>query len=269
MQFERDAAREADDAHLGGGVIRLAEVADQARGRGEVHEGARLLILEVIGRGAAHIERAVEVDLDHLIEVDDGHAVEDAVAQNAGVVDHAVDAFEAVERALDDLFRALRLGDAVVAGNRFAAGLADLLHDLFGRLLAGRTFAVDSGAEVIDDDLRAFLGREHGHTPANATARAGYDNDLTFQAASHLRCLSSSILLELFEILVRASWHGEGRGVKSYGRHGSARWRGSRDGGFRPFSTRSGLRQGSRRRAVDHIRRCGTSRGAFAQGADY
>src|SRR5438132_336514 len=44
LHVERDRLRQADDAELGGGVVRLAEVAHEARGRGEVHEGAGLLL---------------------------------------------------------------------------------------------------------------------------------------------------------------------------------------------------------------------------------
>ena len=44
---ERDAARQPDDAELGRHVIGLAEIADQARGRGHVHEGAAVLLAEV------------------------------------------------------------------------------------------------------------------------------------------------------------------------------------------------------------------------------
>ena len=58
------------------------------------------------------------------LEVDDAHAMEDAVAQDAGVVDDAVDAAEVVDRRLDDAFGAGRIGDAVAVGDGLAAGLA-------------------------------------------------------------------------------------------------------------------------------------------------
>ena len=156
-----------------------------------MHERARLLLLEVVCSGAAHIEGAVEVHLDDLIEVHDRHAVENAVAQDARIVDHAIDALEVVERALDDLFRALRLGDALEVRDGLAAGLADFLDDLFGGLLARGALAVHRGAEVIDDDLRALMGGQDGHAPADAAACAGHYYDFAFQAASHRRCLSS------------------------------------------------------------------------------
>src|SRR5690606_4184102 len=155
--------------------------------------------------GAAYIEGAVEMHFDDLIEVHDRHTVEDAVAQDAGVVDHAVDALEVVERALDDLFRALRFGNALEVGDRLATGLADLVYDLLSGLLARRALAVHRSAEVIDDDTRAFLGRQHRHASTDTAACTGDDDDFTFQAASHGR----SPFLSYASGPVRKIWSGK------------------------------------------------------------
>ena len=98
----------------------------------KVHEGARLLFVEITRRRVRHVKRAEQVHLHHLLEVDDAHAVENAVAQNAGVVDDAVDTAEALDRGLDDVGGGRRLGDAVEIGDRLAAFLFDFRHYFLG-----------------------------------------------------------------------------------------------------------------------------------------
>src|SRR5260370_7247366 len=59
------------------------------------------------------IERAHQMHLDDGFEGVDAHAMEDRVAQDAGIVDDAVELAEAVDRHLDDL----------AGGNGFGDGL--------------------------------------------------------------------------------------------------------------------------------------------------
>src|SRR5262249_10502777 len=61
---ERDAARQSDNAHLRGHVIGLAEIADEPRGRGHVHEATETLLAKMRGTGTAHGEAAVQVHID-------------------------------------------------------------------------------------------------------------------------------------------------------------------------------------------------------------
>ena len=141
LHVERDRFRQADDAELGGGVVGLAEIADQARGRGHMHVGARSLRLEVRRGGAADVERTLEMHASTEFELLLGHLMEQAVAQIAGVVDHGVDAAERVDRRLHDPLRALPGGDAVAVGDGAAAERLDLVDDLVGDCafaLAGR-----------------------------------------------------------------------------------------------------------------------------------
>ena len=72
-----------------------------------MHKGTAFLILEVRCSGAAHVERAVQVHVDHRTPFVFVHLVKDAIAQNAGVVDHAIDAAEMADRRLNDGRRAL------------------------------------------------------------------------------------------------------------------------------------------------------------------
>jgi hypothetical protein len=57
----------------------------------------------VLSGGTAHIECAVEMNLDDRVEVLRRHFEEDLVAQDAGIVDHAVDAAKGFDRGGDDV----------------------------------------------------------------------------------------------------------------------------------------------------------------------
>ncbi len=152
LHVERDRARQPDDAELRRHVVGLAEIADQRRGRGHVHEGAGILLAEMRGAGAAHVEGAVEMDVEHVLPVRVAHPVEDRVAQDAGIVDQDVDAAEGVERGLDDRLGVLRLGDRERRGDRLAAGLLDLVDHLLRRAGVGAG-ALQARADVAGDDL--------------------------------------------------------------------------------------------------------------------
>src|SRR3546814_16646598 len=86
--------------------------------------------------------------------------VPDGVAQDAGVVDHCVDAAEFRDRILDDRGRFLRIGDIAEIGGRPAARRDNLIG---GRLRRRRLAAVarlpDAG--VVDTEARksAVLGK--------------------------------------------------------------------------------------------------------------
>ena len=63
--------------------------------------------------------------------------MKDAVAQDAGVVYHAIDAPELVDRRFDDALGTLRIGDAVAVGYGSAPGLGDLGDDPIGNAKVG------------------------------------------------------------------------------------------------------------------------------------
>ena len=127
---------------------------------------------------AQHVERALEVHVDDGVEQLGGDVLERGVAQDAGVVHDDVDAAERVERALHDRRAALRRGDRVGVGHRFAAGVDDLGHHELGR---GRRAAraVDRTAEVVHHDLGAAAGELERVAAAETTAGAGDDRDLS------------------------------------------------------------------------------------------
>ena len=150
-----------------------------------MHEGTRLLGLEMRRRGARHVETALEVNLDHRIEILLRHLVEDAVAQVAGVVDDAIDSAIQVERILDDRLGRLPHGHTVGVGGRRATERADFVHRLLGRPGIAAS-AVDGHTQVIHDDLRA-LARGLDRDPlAHASACAGDHDDFSFQQTLHV-----------------------------------------------------------------------------------
>src|SRR5439155_10295161 len=177
---ERDRLGKADDAELRRGVIRLAEVPDQARGRGHVDVAARLLRLEMRRSGARDVERAVEVHLDDRAPFLDRHIEEEAVAQDAGVIDHHIELSKRIDRGLDNPVGRFPLGDAVGVRDRRAAGGADLVDHLLRR--AGvAAFAFHRGADIVHQHACAGGGEREREIAADAAARAGDERGFTFE----------------------------------------------------------------------------------------
>src|SRR6478735_7145401 len=133
----RERVDQADQAQLGGAVIGLAEVAEQAAGGGGDDDAAVALLAEVWPCRADHVVAAVQVHLENGIPCPELHLVEGAVAQDARVAHHAVDLAELVDRGLDDVLGALGLGHGVVIRDGAAAGVLDLLALLVGHVVAG------------------------------------------------------------------------------------------------------------------------------------
>src|SRR5260221_14311648 len=94
---------------------------------------AAYLLAEQPCGGVRDIERAHQVHLDDGLEGVDAHAVEDRVAQDARIVDDAVELAKAVDRASDDLAGRNCFGNGFEIRYRRAAALFDLLDHLFGR----------------------------------------------------------------------------------------------------------------------------------------
>ena len=68
-----------------------------------MHERAAFLLLEQPRSGVGGVERAHQVDFDDLLESIDAHAMEDHIAQDAGVVHNTVELAEDIDGLLDDL----------------------------------------------------------------------------------------------------------------------------------------------------------------------
>ncbi len=119
--------------------------------------------------GAVH--GAHEVDVDDETEVGEVHLGEAPVAQDAGVVDEDVDPAPFLERRPDHLLHRVRVGHRRAAGDRLAAGGADLLGDGVRRGRRRAAVAVDHAAEIVDHHRRATR-RECERVPATESPPA-------------------------------------------------------------------------------------------------
>src|SRR6516162_9988984 len=110
--------------------------------------------------------------------------MEDAVAQDAGVVYQDVDAAEGDERGLDDLVGVLGLGDRERRGDRLAAAALDLVdHLLRGRGI--RAGAFEARADIAHDDGGALARHRQRNAAADAAASAGDDGDFAGHHPGH------------------------------------------------------------------------------------
>jgi hypothetical protein len=177
---------EAGDAGLGGAVVRLADIAEQAAGGGGVHDpaagvlaGLGLLTPQDAGL-AGDQEMAAQVDLDDRVPLLDGHVEDHLVAQDPRVVDDGVELTPGVERQLHQRGRALGLGDVLEMGHGIAPGGLDLLDHLGGGPGVGAG-PVPFAADVVHDDARALLREQQRLAAADAASRAGDHGDLAVQ----------------------------------------------------------------------------------------
>ncbi len=120
------------------------------------------------------------------VEVLRRHREHHAVAQDAGVVHQHVELAEVLDRGVDDVLRAVEVGDAVVVRDGFAAPLDDDVDDVVGGALVAFAFAAHRSAEVVDDDLGTVIGEHDRFAAADAVARSGDDRHLAVEHA-HLR----------------------------------------------------------------------------------
>ena len=102
--------------------------------------------------------------------------MEDPVAQDARVVDHRVDAPEALDRAFDDARRAGRIGHAVGVGHRLSARSADLVDHLLrgAGAVNGQIFSVRNNEISLISQPRPVrsIHRSEGWTPQSIAEHA-------------------------------------------------------------------------------------------------
>ena len=114
---------------------------------------------------------ALQVDVDHAVELVVGHLLQLRVLHDARVVDERVDAAPFRHDALDHPGDAFLVGDVDPEGERLAAAVGDFPGDVPGGLLV----------DVADGDLGAFLGELERGRVADAGAGARDDRDLVHQ----------------------------------------------------------------------------------------
>ena len=67
-----------------------------------MHIRAAFLVAEMLGCGTADIKSAIQMHVNHGVPLLFGHLVEHHVAQNAGIIHHAINAPEVIQRAFDN-----------------------------------------------------------------------------------------------------------------------------------------------------------------------
>ena len=129
-------------------------------------------------------EGALEVHIDHCVEVLLGHREDHAVAQDSRVVDQDVEAPPGVDGLLDHLAGCREVGDIGSVDQGLASHGLDLGHHLLGRaeVPAG---AVHVTAQVVDDDLGALAGQHQGVFPSDAPSSAGDDGHPAVTEVAH------------------------------------------------------------------------------------
>src|ERR1700678_1981458 len=149
-----------------------------------MHIAAGLLLAEGRRAGAAHDEAAVEVNVDNVGPVGPAHAMKNAIAQDAGIVDQNVDAAEGIERRLHDLVAIGRLADRQRRGDRFAAGLFYFLDYRLRRpRVSAGTFK--ACADVANHNAGTLLRHQYRDGAADAAPGSGHDSDFAFHNARH------------------------------------------------------------------------------------
>ena len=131
--FLRQRAGEPGHARLGGGVVRLAVVAEQPREAAGVDDRAATFAVEHVQvDGPRDGVQRLGVHLHHQVPHALLHLEKALVAQDSSVIDEDVDAAEAVERGLENVLTAFDGGDVVVVGDGLTASLTDLVDHLVG-----------------------------------------------------------------------------------------------------------------------------------------
>src|SRR5205823_7727046 len=87
---------------------------------------------------------------------------------------------ELADGRADDALRRRVAGDALVAGDRPAASLADGGDHLVGDVRPGPA-AVDLAADIVHHDCGPLRGEQLGDGTADATSRAGHDRRLAVE----------------------------------------------------------------------------------------
>src|SRR5690606_8137001 len=161
-QFAAPGQGEADDAGFGGHVVGLAEVAVEADHGTGVQDDAAALSDHAGNDGLGGIEDALQVPVDHRVELRLGHFLEAGIAGDACVVHQDVDASEPVQDGFDGPIHAGPVRDVGRDADGGCAGGAAVVE----RLLHG-VFVYVAG-----DDRCAFLRELDGGRCADSAAGA-------------------------------------------------------------------------------------------------
>ena len=157
------------DPQFGSAIIRLAEVAENARNGAHVKHSAVALFPHMLPSGSGHHERSFHMDQLDQLPVLDLHLMERLVPQNARIVYDDIHSSEGPDRIGDDLVPELH---GIVVGEGGAAQGSDFVSDDVGHSPRVLRLRCDLEADVVDDDLGAARGEVEGDGAADASAGA-------------------------------------------------------------------------------------------------
>ena len=136
----REAARQADDGSLGGGVGEIGGESEHPSGSG--HDDTAVALFDHVRPcRAGGVERAADMHVEVSREVVRVGLRKAGPSDDAGIVDHDVEAPELLDRRIDERLCAGSVGHVAVVGDRSSASGDDLGGD------GGRRCGVHSNAQ--------------------------------------------------------------------------------------------------------------------------
>jgi hypothetical protein len=121
------------------------------------------------------------VNVEHRVQLIDGHLVERDVAPGSRVVHDRVDGAEGIDRAFDDRLAALGRRHGVVRRDGGARARLDLGHDRVG----GRPAPVVQSPDVVHHDCRAAATELERIRATEPLPRARDDHNLSVEVDGH------------------------------------------------------------------------------------
>ena len=164
-RFQRQALGETEQPGLGRRVIGLADVADLADDRADVHDPARSAFDHMLEDRLGHAKRAEEVHIEHLVPILMRHFADRLVDRDAGIVDQEIAAAVKAKNLVAHARAVAGIVDsALMDGNRRALRL----EFRFQRLGSVRAATVPRGNG-------AAVECEHSRDARSDAARAAGD----------------------------------------------------------------------------------------------
>src|SRR5207237_3761031 len=129
---------ESADRRLGGAVVRLAGIPEEAAARAEGDDPPVATLAHVGARVPDAVEGALQMDGDDRVPLLLAHVEDHPVAEDAGAGDERVEPAPFLERRADDAAGAVPGRDGVGIRDRLPASALALLHHVEARAPRGR-----------------------------------------------------------------------------------------------------------------------------------
>ena len=134
--LERQAFRKSEESRFGRRVVRLTDVTRLADNGADVHDAPRAALDHVLEYRLGHLERAREIDVEHLAPVVDAHLPNRFVDGDAGVVHQVIDAAKLIHDFFGDAVAIFSPIDAPLMNRNLRALLVHRARKCFRALFA-------------------------------------------------------------------------------------------------------------------------------------